>query len=112
MCGFWGIAIFKSSQCDSNVHSGLALLRMIIRDMVEKSMVSWRSMEGRRDDSEDQCLLERHLAQVIANSVCPQSIVAFTVVIIIIIDSGDIRSIILGQASSSFINFSKGPYKG
>lgn len=94
------------------MHSGLALLRMIIRDMVEKSMVSWGSMEGRRDDSEDQCPLERYLAQVIAYSVCPQSIVASVVVTIIIIDSGNIRSIILGKASSSFINFSKGPYKG
>lgn len=28
-------------------------------------MVSWRSMEGRRDDSEDQFLLERHLSHYI-----------------------------------------------
>ena len=45
-------------------------------------------------------------------SVCPQSIVAFIVVTIMIIDSGNIRSIIPGKASSSFTSFSKGPNKG
>lgn len=50
----------------------LASPRKIVREMVEKSMVSWGSTGGRRDDSEDHSLLERHLAQVISYSVCTQ----------------------------------------
>lgn len=38
---FLGNFYFEEFLCDYNVHPRLALLRMILRDMVEKSMVSW-----------------------------------------------------------------------